>query len=225
MSVVFRAAGPASLRKAALRTTSSAVQSRTSSRGCHHFKRALASSARATLSASSPIAAPSSPTGHLPGYPSSPFVSGLGDAVFDGVNANLTGAPAGDAAAERDPSKPATTRGIPTFRLLDGKGELLPGVSEDSVNLAKDAAVHMMRTMLLLPALDMILYNAQRQGRISFMMTSHGEEAAVVGSAAALDMKDEIFAQYREMGVLLYRGFSLEKVMDQVSGVGHFIRQ
>lgn len=36
------------------------------------------------------------------------------------------------------------------------------------------------------------------------MMTSHGEEAAVVGSAAALDGKDEVFAQYREMGVLLW---------------------
>lgn len=109
--------------------------------------------------------------------------------------------------------------GIPTFRLLDGKGSLLPEVDESSLGLTKEAAVRIMEYMLLLPALDVILYNAQRQGRISFMMTSHGEEAAVIGSASALDTSDEVFAQYREMGVLLYRGFGLDKVMDQVCNV------
>jgi TPP-dependent pyruvate/acetoin dehydrogenase alpha subunit len=39
-------------------------------------------------------------------------------------------------------------------------------------------------------------------------MTSAGEEATAVGSAAALAPGDVVFAQYREQGVLLYRGFS-----------------
>jgi len=39
-------------------------------------------------------------------------------------------------------------------------------------------------------------------------MTSAGEEATAVGSAAALAPADVVFAQYREQGVLLYRGFS-----------------
>ncbi len=39
-------------------------------------------------------------------------------------------------------------------------------------------------------------------------MTSSGEEATAVGSAAALAPADVVFAQYREQGVLLYRGFS-----------------
>lgn len=34
-------------------------------------------------------------------------------------------------------------------------------------------------------------------------MTSHGEEGAVIGSAAALNNTDEAFTQYRELGVLL----------------------
>lgn len=72
--------------------------------------------------------------------------------------------------------------------------------------------------MLLLPILDDILYNAQRQGRISFMMTSHGEEAAVIGAAAGLDPTDEVFSQYRESGILLYRGFSLADYMIQMFG-------
>ena len=34
--------------------------------------------------------------------------------------------------------------------------------------------------------MDLIMYEAQRQGRISFYMTSYGEEATHMGSAAAL---------------------------------------
>jgi Dehydrogenase E1 component len=47
------------------------------------------------------------------------------------------------------------------------------------------------KTMNLLPILDTLLYSVQRQGKISFYMTTHGEEAAVVGSAAAFDTTDE----------------------------------
>lgn len=63
--------------------------------------------------------------------------------------------------------------------------------------------------------MDSIFYDAQRQGRISFYMTSYGEEAIHVGSAAALNDQDIIFAQYREAGILMWRGFSLEKFADQ----------
>jgi 2-oxoisovalerate dehydrogenase E1 component alpha subunit len=58
--------------------------------------------------------------------------------------------------------------------------------------------------------MDPILYEAQRQGRISFYMTSFGEEATHMGSAAALSLSDVVFGQYRETGVLMYRGKSLQ---------------
>ena len=48
--------------------------------------------------------------------------------------------------------------------------------------------------MITLNTMDMILYEAQRQGRISFYMTSYGGEA-YMGSAAALEHDDEIFGQ------------------------------
>jgi 2-oxoisovalerate dehydrogenase E1 component alpha subunit len=48
--------------------------------------------------------------------------------------------------------------------------------------------------------MDTILHNAQRQGRISFYMTQHGEEAIHMGSASALKPQDVILAQYREAG-------------------------
>ena len=47
-------------------------------------------------------------------------------------------------------------------------------------------------------------------------MTCTGEEAIHIGSAAALTPEDLIYAQYREAGVLMWRGFSLQQVADQV---------
>jgi 2-oxoisovalerate dehydrogenase E1 component alpha subunit len=43
--------------------------------------------------------------------------------------------------------------------------------------------------------MDQILYEVQRHGRISFYMTSFGEEATHFGSAAALDPNDVVFGQ------------------------------
>ncbi|KAJ1912567.1 hypothetical protein H4219_005552 [Mycoemilia scoparia] len=68
--------------------------------------------------------------------------------------------------------------------------------------------------MMTLNAMDQVLYEAQRQGRISFYMTSFGEEG-IVGSAAAMDPNDPMFGQYRESGALLFRGFNLDQVMNQ----------
>lgn len=71
---------------------------------------------------------------------------------------------------------------------------------------------------MLLPQLDQVLYSAQRQGRISFWMTSYGEEAAVIGTAAALSSVDEVYSQYRELGLLLYRGLPLDQLLAQIFG-------
>ena len=58
----------------------------------------------------------------------------------------------------------------------------------------------MYKDMTLLNILDKILYESQRQGRISFYMTNFGEEATHIGSAAALNPKDLVYGQYREAG-------------------------
>lgn len=58
----------------------------------------------------------------------------------------------------------------------------------------------MYKCMLTMKEIDKILYECQRQGRISFYMTHYGEEAASVGSAAALNSDDLVFSQYREAG-------------------------
>lgn len=60
--------------------------------------------------------------------------------------------------------------------------------------------IKMYKKMTMLNTMDRILYESQRQGRISFYMTNYGEEGTHIGSAAALDDKDLVFGQYREAG-------------------------
>jgi 2-oxoisovalerate dehydrogenase E1 component alpha subunit len=53
----------------------------------------------------------------------------------------------------------------------------------------------MYNDMVALQTMDTIFYEAQRQGRISLYVTTNGEEAINIASAAALSMDDVIFAQ------------------------------
>ena len=46
-------------------------------------------------------------------------------------------------------------------------------------------------------------------------MTNYGEEGTHFGSAAALLPEDVMFAQYREAGVLMSRGFTIDEYMSQ----------
>lgn len=106
--------------------------------------------------------------------------------------------------------------GIPAYRIMTRDGSLLDP-SQDP-NLSQEMVTKMYQNMTLLSTIDQILYDSQRQGRISFYMTNYGEEGTQIGSTAALDDKDLIFAQYREAGCLLYRGFTLDELMDQCYG-------
>jgi len=106
--------------------------------------------------------------------------------------------------------------GIPVYRILDAKGKII--APEEDPHLSEEKLVRMYRCMTTLNTMDRIMYESQRQGRISFYMTSYGEEATHVGSAAALDDKDLVYGQYREAGVLMYRGYPIEKFMNQCYG-------
>jgi len=106
----------------------------------------------------------------------------------------------------------------PLFRLMDEDGHLRiqDNVIPNIVNLYDTkSALHAHRLMIRLTQMDDIFLNAQRQGRISFYMSCRGEEAIHIGAAAALSLKDVILAQYREAGVLMYRGFTLDQFADQ----------
>lgn len=87
--------------------------------------------------------------------------------------------------------------------------------AQEEESYTKNTLLRAHRQMIRLRKMDTILHNAQRQGRISFYMTHHGEEAIHMGSASALSPHDTIFAQYREAGLLMWRGFTLDQFCNQ----------
>ncbi|XP_052200668.1 2-oxoisovalerate dehydrogenase subunit alpha 2, mitochondrial-like isoform X3 [Diospyros lotus] len=102
------------------------------------------------------------------------------------------------------------------YRVLDNNG--CPLTSMTIPQVAKDIAVKMYRDMVTLQLMDMVFYEAQRQGRISFYATTTAEEAINIASAAALTTDDVVLPQYREPGVLLSRGFTLQDFANQCFG-------
>lgn len=99
---------------------------------------------------------------------------------------------------------------------MDRNGTVLHPSEEPTLTQA--ILEKMYKDMTLLNVMDKILYESQRQGRISFYMTNYGEEAMHIGSAAALDNADVVYGQYREAGVLIWRGFTTQQFVDQCYG-------
>lgn len=109
-----------------------------------------------------------------------------------------------------------TDKRVPCYRVLNDKGETIS--SKTNQQVSQEMATRMYSKMITLQTMDTVLYEAQRQGRISFYLTSNGEEAINIASAAALSQEDLVFAQYREAGVLLWRGFTLQEFANQCLG-------
>jgi len=84
--------------------------------------------------------------------------------------------------------------------------------------LKDDDLRRIFRTMLLVRTLDERCMNLQRQGRLAFYGTATGEEAAVIGSGYALRPDDMVFPALRQGGVLLLRGFPLERYFAHLFG-------
>jgi pyruvate dehydrogenase E1 component alpha subunit len=83
-----------------------------------------------------------------------------------------------------------------------------------------ESVVALYRHMVLVRLLDERMVLLQRQGRIGFHIGSLGEEAAILGSAAALRDNDWLFPCYREFGAALWRGMTLESYMHNMFGNG-----
>lgn len=83
---------------------------------------------------------------------------------------------------------------LKAYRVMDHTGTVLD--PEHDPNLPREEVLKCYKSMVLLHTMDGILYDAQRQGRISFYMTHYGEEA-MIGTAAALKPEDVVFGQVR----------------------------
>jgi len=85
-------------------------------------------------------------------------------------------------------------------------------------HLGDDEVKFLYRHLVETRQLDERFVALQRQGRIGFHVGSLGEEAAILGSAYAMRKNDWLFPCYREFGAALMRGFSLQKLCDNMFG-------
>lgn len=79
------------------------------------------------------------------------------------------------------------------------------------LGISDDVLLEMYRTMVLARRVDDRMWALNRQGRAPFVVSSSGHEATQVGTAAALDKRrDWALPYYRDVGVALEMGLSLE---------------
>ncbi len=104
---------------------------------------------------------------------------------------------------------------IETIVYLDEKGTLSPSYEGDCSN---DFFVKVYKIMVLTRYVEEQMLALHRQGRISFALNSFGEEGCAVAAAAALDLQDWIYPQYRELGALFWRGFPIEDFVHTMFG-------
>ena len=104
-------------------------------------------------------------------------------------------------------------------RVLAADGTTLPHDAAGPDAVASDAlALSMWRQMTRLRTIDERMLAMQRQGRIGFYGAATGQEAAVIGAAAALELRDWIHPALREGGMALWRGFPLRTWLSHCFG-------
>lgn len=94
----------------------------------------------------------------------------------------------------------------------DGKSIKLPA------DLTEADVKRMYEGMIQIRVYDERSLKLQRSGRIGFCVTSFGEEATQIGTAAALQDEDWIFPSYRQYGVAMYRGVPLDVMTSHLFG-------
>lgn len=111
---------------------------------------------------------------------------------------------------------PASALSIPVFRVLDMRGQVISGAEHYVRDLDRAVLKKMLHTMLQVEQMDLLYLKLQRLNYITFYMTAQGEEGVQAGCAAGLKDEDWLCLQYREMGLCLYRGISLQEVAHQI---------
>lgn len=87
-------------------------------------------------------------------------------------------------------------------------------IHHEQLGLSNDDVLEIYRTMLTARRLDERMWLLNRAGKIPFVISCQGQEAAQVGAAFALDRtKDYIAPYYRDMGVVLHFGMTPRDLM------------
>ncbi|MBN9899766.1 thiamine pyrophosphate-dependent dehydrogenase E1 component subunit alpha [Bacillus thuringiensis] len=84
----------------------------------------------------------------------------------------------------------------------------------EELGLSDEQVLEMFRTMLLARKIDERMWLLNRAGKIPFVISCQGQEAAQVGAAFALNReKDYALPYYRDMGVVLAFGMTAKELM------------
>ncbi|TFD92230.1 MULTISPECIES: thiamine pyrophosphate-dependent dehydrogenase E1 component subunit alpha [Jeotgalibacillus] len=84
----------------------------------------------------------------------------------------------------------------------------------EELGLTNDDVLKIYETMLLARRIDERMWLLNRSGKIPFVISCQGQEAAQVGAAFALDVeKDYALPYYRDMGVVLHFGMTARELM------------
>ena len=95
------------------------------------------------------------------------------------------------------------------LQILDEKGKI---VNEDLVpKIKKETLLKMYKTMILGRIMDEKALQFQRQGRMLTYAPNTGQEAAQLGSIAAMKDEDWLVLAFRELNAMLYKGVTLEQ--------------
>ena len=84
----------------------------------------------------------------------------------------------------------------------------------EQLGITKSTCIDMYKTMLLARKLDERMWLLNRAGKIPFVISCQGQEAAQIGAAFAFDTsKDYVAPYYRDLGVVLHFGMTPREVM------------
>jgi pyruvate dehydrogenase E1 component alpha subunit len=113
----------------------------------------------------------------------------------------------------------ADAKALGLFQLLREDGTPIDDdAARELTGLDRAFARQLFEGMIRIRVTDARMMALQRQGRIGFYGEATGQEAAVIGSAAASAPEDWIVPALREAGVGLYRGMSLDSYLAQIYG-------
>lgn len=84
----------------------------------------------------------------------------------------------------------------------------------EQLGLTKSNCIDMYKTMLLARKLDERMWLLNRAGKIPFVISCQGQEAAQIGAAFAFDTsRDYVAPYYRDLGVVLHFGMTPREIM------------
>ena len=116
-------------------------------------------------------------------------------------------------ASRKKTSSKAAPQGL--VRLLEDDGTVARGKDP---KLSDETLLYLYEQMVQVREFDRRMLMLQRQGRIGFYGPILGQEAATVGSVAALEDRDWIFPALREGAAAMMRGLSLTEAISQLIG-------